>query len=151
MRWRLEWAKKHAAWNVTKWHGVIFSDESAISLGESHHYHVHRRREEPIWAVHTVSRRQYRVKVMFWGWITVNGPAAIVPLHGTLNAVGYINLLQSHLHLIQRQPGRRASIFQQDNAPCHKALAVRRFFEDKCVAVMNCAAYSPGMNIIAIL
>ncbi|CAF1025509.1 unnamed protein product [Brachionus calyciflorus] len=68
---------------------------------------------------------------------------------GRLNATGYIeilnnNLIESMWKLRNNQP----FIFQQDNAPCHRAKKVVEWFADQKIACLKWPANSPDLNCI---
>ena len=68
---------------------------------------------------------------MFWGCFTASGPGLLIPIEGMMNAVSYVAILREHvLPWIQQQEALKGVklIFQQDNAPPHKALIARQFF-----------------------
>ena len=56
---------------------------------------------------------------MCWGAITVAGQAALVPLPrgARLRSAGYIDIQEEKVKL--HMAIKRATIFQQDSAPCH--------------------------------
>ncbi|GBM31322.1 hypothetical protein AVEN_91312-1 [Araneus ventricosus] len=68
--------------------------------------------------------------IMLWGtfsWATL-GPVVVV--EETMKAANYLNIIedQLHLHMAFVFPTGNG-IFQQDNAPCHKAQIVSEWFE----------------------
>jgi hypothetical protein len=87
---------------------------------------------------------------MFWGCICGDGPISLVPIDGTMNSNKYIATLTVHLvPFLEIQPLAQLYIFQQDNAPCHKAVATGRFFRENAIDVIDdWPPYSPDLNII---
>ena len=67
----------------------------------------------------------------------------------TVKAMEYIEILQSKLLLTARGLLKIQSwIFQDDNAPCHCAKVVQKWFKDHAVNRMNCSRQSPDLNRI---
>ena len=90
-------------------------------------------------------------KKMFWRCFTASGPGLLIPIEGMMNAVSYVAMLREHvLPWIQQQEALNGVklIFQQDNAPPHKALVTRQFFAESEIEVMDWPATSPDLNPI---
>jgi hypothetical protein len=88
---------------------------------------------------------------MFWGAICADGPVALVPVAGTMNATKYVNILQQHLvPFLDAQPlAHQPYIFQHDNAPCHKAIHTLAYLKTEGVEVLDSwPPYSPDLSII---
>ena len=88
---------------------------------------------------------------MFWGCFTASGPGLLIPIEGHITAVSYVAMLREHvLPWIQQQEALKGVklIFQQDNAPPHKALITRQLFLDNKIEVMEWPATSPDLNPI---
>jgi hypothetical protein len=86
---------------------------------------------------------------MVWGcsWGAYRGP--LVPLTGRVNATYYMDMLKEHLlpvvYDIRDSIGD--PLFQQDNAPIHKAKMVTDWFESVNVDTME-HPHSPDLNPI---
>ena len=63
-----------------------------------------------------------------------------------MNATHYINVLDTHLLAFMTIHG--CATFQQDSAPCHKAKAVTKWFQDKNVNVLQGPGNSLDLNPI---
>ena len=76
----------------------------------------------------------------------------MVPLHGQQTAATYIQILQEHLVpvIMNTLPenGVFDAMFQQDNAPIHKAHITRNYLQQQGFVVMNFPPSSPDMNPI---
>ena len=100
---------------------------------------------------HTKSHRPFLQRIMFWGAICADGPIALVPVTGTMNATKYVNILQQHLvPFLDAQPlANQPYKFQRDNAPCHKAQHTLAYLETEHVKVLDSwPPYSPDLSII---
>jgi hypothetical protein len=97
-----------------------------------------------------VQHRPFMQRLMFWGCICGDGPLALVPMDGTMNAMKYIDTLTTHLvPFLENQPLAQQYVFQQDNAPCHKANMTLTFFRENAIDVIkDWPPYSPDLNII---
>jgi hypothetical protein len=86
---------------------------------------------------------------MFWSCITAAGPGSLIPVTGTVTAVKYIDILQQHLipHCSVWYPDGNF-IYQQDNAPCHKASTVQQFLMNNDIRTLDWPPYSPDLNCI---
>lgn len=146
---RLHWAQAHQFWTVRQWQRVIFSDESAFDVCPARSKFVRRSPAAPIKAVHTAQHRPYLQRVMVWGCFCYSGPGPIVAIAGTMRQANYLSTLQEHLFpQIAQWYGTRPCVFQQDNAPCHKARKVAEFLEKQRFSVLEWPPYSPDLSPI---
>ncbi len=148
---RLQWARQHLHWSVEDWQCVVFSDEAAFDVTPARSQHVRRRRDVHLSSEHTRQHRSFLQKVMMWGCFSYRGPGPLVPIEGNMNANKYRETLNEHLvpQVNAWFAARiRRCIFQQDNAPCHKALMVRQFLDNQRFQVMNWPPYSPDISPI---
>ena len=88
---------------------------------------------------------------MLWGCFirTIKGP--LVTIHDRATTFSYINLLQVNLIPFMNalsDQGITGAVFQQDNAPIHKAHYTQEWFEQQTFEVMEWPANSPDMNLI---
>ena len=134
---RVNWCQSHLNHN---WGVTIFSDESYFYL---------ERNKGKRWSRFTV-RIPANVKssgVMVWG--AKNGRLAVNVDTGSFDAQNYINLMASELVPAANAAFGEANwFFQQDNAPAHKAIATKNFFEQNNVQLIQWPAMSPDLNII---
>jgi len=93
---------------------------------------------------------------MVWGCFTRRKMGPLVLVEGKLNASNYNNLLAANLlpfiNELSREDhhndGDGVFIFQEDNAPCHKAAAANIWKENNNVMVLPWPAQSPDLNPI---
>ena len=64
----------------------------------------------------------------------------------TVNAVEYMNILQSKLLMTMQLHGCR--IFQQDGAPAHSSRVVKKWLTDQGIQVLDWPGNSPDLNPI---
>ena len=93
------------------------------------------------------------ISLMIWGcfWGKRKGP--LVPITQTINKTRYVRLLRRHLFPVIHQMisfGMQLEniLFQQDNAPVHKAYSVMDWFERNCIEFVEHPPYSPDLNPI---
>ncbi|GFW97100.1 transposable element Tcb1 transposase [Trichonephila clavipes] len=68
---------------------------------------------------------------------------------GTVKTMDYIEIIQNKLLPTARDFLENQSwIFQDDNAPCHRANVVQKWLEDHTVNKMNWPGQSPDLNLI---
>ncbi|GFY05599.1 uncharacterized protein TNCV_4402661 [Trichonephila clavipes] len=86
---------------------------------------------------------------MAWGCVSSHGVGRLHIVSGTVKAMDYIEILQNKLLPIARDLfGNQSWIFQDDNAPCHRAKVVQKGLKDHTVNRMNWPVQSPDLNPI---
>ena len=127
---RLRWAPEHRDWTMDQWkkvgqmnHGLSFID-GRIRIFISH---IPGERFLPqCTASHT---QDGGGGIMLWrtfSWVSLE---SVVVVKQTLNATEYLNIIADQLHSYMASVFRtRNEMFQQDNAPCHKARIVLEWF-----------------------
>ena len=123
----------------------MFSDKIAIEVACNRSKFVYRARGARIQDSHTIRRRGFSIKVMFWGAITSEGPGPLVPIEGTVNAERYITILNDNALPLLQNDNR---IFQHDNARSHTASRTSDFLANNNVSVFPWPPYLPDMNLI---
>ena len=143
---RLTWARDHMTWN-NEWHKVVWSDEKKFNLdgpdGFSYYWHD-LRKEEEIFS----TRAQGGGSVMIWASFGWNGKSSICFVDGRMNSKGYREVLQKHLIDIGSCMGGSDWIFQQDNAPIHRAKVNLTWFKSQKINVLPWPSLSPDLNPI---
>lgn len=143
---RLGWAKDHMTWNQ-EWKNVVWSDEKKFNFdgpdGFSYYWHDIRK-EEQLFS----KRNQGGGSVMVWASFGWNGKSEICFIDERMNAENYRQLLNDHLTHIGSTIGGDKWIFQQDNAPIHRANANINWFKSRKIDVLPWPAYSPDLNPI---
>jgi transposase len=69
---------------------------------------------------------------------------------GRLNQHAYLDILNRELlpTITREQMNGIQSVFQQDNAPCHRAKTVEKWFTDNKITKLTWPANSPDLNCI---
>ncbi|GFV98868.1 transposable element Tcb1 transposase [Trichonephila clavipes] len=88
---------------------------------------------------------KFPTKVMVWGCMSSHG---VGRLH-IVKTMDYIEILQNKLLPTARDLfGNQSWIFQDDNAPCHRAKVVQKWLKDHTVNRMDWPGQSPDLNPI---
>ena len=142
---RLQFCKANKRRN---WKNVMFTDEVLIQTSAHGMRWVRRppgsRHDERY--IREVNRNG-RCRLMVWGAITSTEMLDLVVIPGRLNQHNYISdILETVVKPFH--DNHPNVIFQQDNAPAHKANSVKRWFRDKGIQLLKWPAQSPDLNII---
>ncbi|GFU00677.1 transposable element Tcb2 transposase [Trichonephila clavipes] len=127
---RLQWCREHHNWTEQDWACVLFADESRFSLSSDC-------RRQLIWReIGTAYRpenilekdRYTTYSIMVWAGIMINGRTRQhVAANGTMTGQRYIDeVLLPHVRLFRGAVGDKL-VFMEDNATCHRTLAVQDF------------------------
>ncbi|CAF2016077.1 unnamed protein product [Rotaria magnacalcarata] len=143
---RLTWAKDHMTWN-NEWHKVIWSDEKKFNLdgpdGFSYYWYD-LRKEEEIFS----TRVQGGGSVVIWASFGRGGKSSICFIDRRMNSNGYCEVLKKHLLNIADSLGGFEWIFQQYNAPVHRAKVNLAWFKLQKINVLPWPSLSPDLNPI---
>ena len=125
----------------------MWSDEKKFNLDgpDGFNYYWHDIRKEKIFSKR---RAKGGGGVMIWGAFGYLGKSSIGFITTKLNAEGYRNLLNGHLNDISQKFGNTNFIFQQDNAPIHRAKSNISWFTSKKIKLLEWPALSPDLNPI---
>ena len=147
---RLEWARAHVKWPVEKWRKVLFSDESTFTVNNhAGNNYVRRRPNEEYWPYCISPTIKHPQSIMVWSCMTAHGIGRLEIVSGMMNAMKYIDVLENKM-----LPSARSLfsdndwIFQDDNAPCHRAKKVHHWYRTHRVKRMDWPAQSPDLNPI---
>jgi len=133
---RLAWANKHRRTDFSK---IIFSDEKIFRMGGVR-YHRYRRGEREVVRTH-----KWTGQIHVWWAINPNFKIRPVIVSGSLNADGYVKVLKQRTRSLKKN----GYIFQQDNAPCHKARKTMTWLASQGVVVHeDWPAQSPDLSPI---
>lgn len=143
---RLEWARQHMTWK-SEWNKVVWSDEKKFNLDgpDGNNYYWHDIRKEKLFSTR---RGMGGGSVMVWASFCANGTSDICFIKGRINAIGYQDILKNHLEDIGAKVGAKDWLFQQDNAPIHRAKVNQGWFKSKKIEVIDWPALSPDLNPI---
>ena len=88
---------------------------------------------------------------MLWSCFVNNVKGPLVPIEGRATAITYIELLETHFVPFMKtleELGITDAIFQQDNAPIHKAHRTRDYLNQQTFQTMEWPPHSLDMNPI---
>ncbi|GFW27008.1 transposable element Tcb1 transposase [Trichonephila clavipes] len=125
---RLQWCREHHNWTEQDWACVLFSDESRFNLSSDC-------RRQLIWRESGTAHRPVNIQekdryptcsMMVWAGIIIHGRTRLhVVANGTMTGQRYIDEVQlPHVRLFRGVVGDKF-VFMDDNATCHRTLAVQ--------------------------
>ncbi|KAF0705077.1 hypothetical protein AaE_014664 [Aphanomyces astaci] len=137
---RLAFAKKYQTWTPEEWEKVLFTDESPFNLtGSCGRVYVWRKPgEEFLDACVVPTFKSGRQTVMVWGAIGFNGTGTLLVIDGRMTSADYLELLEDQLPDNFAKLGLPLDfVFQQDNAPIHKANIVMGFLDENAIQTLD--------------
>ncbi|GFY20844.1 transposable element Tcb2 transposase [Trichonephila clavipes] len=148
---RLQWCREHHNWTEQDWTCVLFSDESRFSLSSDC-------RRQLIWRESGTAYRPENIQekdryptcsIMVWAGIMINGRTRLhVVANGTMTGPRYIDeVLLPHVRLFRGAVGDKF-VFMDDNATCHRTLAVQDCLDSEGIQRLVWPARSPDINPI---
>ncbi|GFW81508.1 transposable element Tcb1 transposase [Trichonephila clavipes] len=147
----LQWCHEHHNWTEQDWACVLFSDESRFSLSSDC-------RRQLIWRESGTAYRPENIQekdryptcsIMVWAGIMINGRTGLhVVANGTMTGQRYIDeVLLPHVRLFRGAVGDKF-VFMDDNATCHRTLAVQDCLDSEGIERFVWPARSPDLNPI---
>ncbi|GFV88906.1 transposable element Tcb2 transposase [Trichonephila clavipes] len=148
---RLQWCREHHNWTEQDWACVLFSDESRFSLSSDC-------RRQLIWCESGTAYRPENIQekdryptcsIMVWAGNMINGRTRLhVVANGTMMGQRYIDeVLLPHVRLFRGAVGDKF-VFMDDNATCHRTLAVQDCLDREGIQRLVWTARSPDLNPI---
>ncbi|GFW11904.1 hypothetical protein TNCV_4529701 [Trichonephila clavipes] len=148
---RLQWCREHHNWNEQDWACVQFTDESRFSPSSDC-------RRQLIWHESGTAYRPENIQekdryptcsIMVWAGIIISGRTRLhVVANGTMTSQRYIDeVLLSHVRLFRGAVGDKF-VFMDDNATCHRTLAVQDCLDSEGIQRLVWPARSPDLNPI---
>ncbi|GFW00547.1 transposable element Tcb2 transposase [Trichonephila clavipes] len=148
---RLQWCRKHHNWTEHDWACVLFSDESRFSLSSDC-------RRQLIWHESGTAYRPENIQekdryptciIMVWAGIMINGRTRLhVAANVTMTGQRYIDeVLLPHVRLFRGAVSDKF-VFMDDNATCHRTLAVQDCLDSEGIQRLVWPARSPDLNPI---
>ncbi|GFT74518.1 transposable element Tcb2 transposase [Trichonephila clavipes] len=148
---RLQWCREHQNWTEHYWVCVLFSDESRFSLSSDF-------RRQLIWRESGTAYRPENIQekdryptcsIMVWDGNMINGRTRLhVVANGTMTSQRYIDeVLLPHVRLFRGAVGDKF-VFMDDNATCHRTLAVQDCLDSEGIQRLVWPARSPDLNPI---
>ncbi|GBL76894.1 Transposable element Tc1 transposase [Araneus ventricosus] len=148
---RLQLSREHRDWIIDEWKRGVWSDESRFL---NHHVdgrvRVRRLPGEQLLPSCTAGHTQVGGGgIMLWGTFSWAALGPVVVVEQTKKAANYLNIIADELHPYMAFVFLTGNgIFQQDNAPCHKARIVLEWFEEHTdeFHFMSWPPNSPDLN-----
>ncbi|GFW04662.1 transposable element Tcb2 transposase [Trichonephila clavipes] len=148
---RLQWCREHHNWTEQDWACVLFSDESRFSLSSDC-------RRQLIWRESGTAYRPENIQekdryptcsIMVWAGIMINGRTRLhLVANGTMTSQRYIDeVLLPHVRLFRGDVSGKF-VFMDDNATCHRTLAVQDCLDSEGIQRLVWPARSPDLNPI---
>ncbi|GFT93049.1 transposable element Tcb2 transposase [Trichonephila clavipes] len=148
---RLQWCREHHNWTEQDWACLLFSDESRFSLSSDC-------RRQLIWRESGTAYRPENIQekdryptcsIMVWAGIMMNGRMRLhVVANGTMTGQRYIDeVLLPHVRLFRGTVGDKF-VFMDDNATCHRTLAVQDCLDSEGIQRLVWPARFPDLNSI---
>ncbi|GFT19328.1 transposable element Tcb2 transposase [Trichonephila clavipes] len=148
---RLQWCREHHNWTEQDWACVLFSDESKFSLSSDC-------RRTLIWRESGTAYRPENIlekdryptcSIKMWAGIMINGRTRLhVVANGTMTGQRYIDeVLLPHVRLFRGAVGDKF-VFMDENATCHRTLAVQDCLYSEGIQRLVWPARSPDLNPI---
>lgn len=141
---RVEWASLQIRIGRI-WTDVVFSDEKKFNLDGpdrlTHYWHDLRK-------VETIRSRRVHGggSVMVWGCFGWGSGVRLTFVSSKMNTNDYTEMLAVEMVPFGNDLGGPNWVFQQDNAPIHKAAVTRGWFANQGIQVLPWPSLSPDMN-----
>ncbi|GFX10926.1 transposable element Tcb2 transposase [Trichonephila clavipes] len=148
---RLQWCREHHNWTEQVWACVLFSDESRFSLSSDCRRQLIWRESDTAYRPENIQEKdQYPTcSIMVWAGIMINGRTRLhVVANGTMKGQRYIDeVLLPHVRLFRGAVGDKI-VFMDDNATCHRTLAVQDCLYSEGIQRLVWPARFPDLNHI---
>ncbi|GFX57275.1 transposable element Tcb1 transposase [Trichonephila clavipes] len=148
---RLQWCREHHNWTEQDWACVLFSDESRFSLSSDCRCQLIWRESGTAYRPENIQEkdRYPTCSIMVWAGIMINGRTRLhVVANGTMTGQRYIDeVLLPHVRLFRGDVGDKF-VFMDDNATCHRTLAVQDCLDSEGIQRLVWPARSPDLNSI---
>lgn len=147
---RRQWARDHLRWQPQHWNHVVFSDEARFQVYRHDGRIRVRRRVEELYHEECIEPRVQAGGggITVWAAFHAGGKTDLVFINGHVDRFQYLNILATSLLPFARATFQNNFVFQDDNAPAHRARVVSDFLEEQDVEHMIWPACSPDMNPI---
>ncbi|GFX51886.1 transposable element Tc1 transposase [Trichonephila clavipes] len=148
---RLQWCREHHNWTEQDWVCVLFSDESRFSLSSDCRRQLIWRKSGTAYRPENIQQkdRYPTCSIMVWAGIMFNGRTRLhVVANGTMTGQRYIDkVLLPHVRLFRGAVGDKF-VFMDDNATCHRTLAVQDCLDSEDIQRLVWPTRSPDLNPI---
>ncbi|GFT87792.1 transposable element Tcb2 transposase [Trichonephila clavipes] len=147
----LQWCREHHNWTEQDWTCVLFSDESRFSLSSDCRRQLIWRESGTAYRTENIQEkdRYSTCSIMVWTGIMINGRTCLhVVANGIMTGQRYIDeVLLPHVRLFRGAVGDKF-VFMDDNATCHRTLAVQDCLDSEGIQRLVWPARSPDLNPI---
>lgn len=132
---------------TTEWKSVIFSDKKKFNLDGPDGFKYY-------WHHINIKELSYSTRVMGGGGIMVwigfcdDKKLSIQIINNKMNSLEYCSMLNRSLKCFVDENNNKDYIFQQDNAPCHRAKNTKLWLESNRIYNMSWPALSPDLNLV---
>ncbi|GFW22706.1 transposable element Tcb2 transposase [Trichonephila clavipes] len=142
---RLQWCREHHNWTEQDWACVLFSDESRFSLSSDYRRQLIWRKSGTAYRPENIQEKDQYPTCS----IMINGRTRLhVVANGTMTGQRYIDeVLLPRVHLFRGAVGDKF-VFMDDNATCHRTLAVQDCLDSEGIQRLVWPARSPDLNPI---
>ncbi|GFV23720.1 transposable element Tcb2 transposase [Trichonephila clavipes] len=148
---RLQWCREHHNWTEQDWACVLFPDESRFSLSSDCRRQLMWRESGTAYRPENIQEkdRYPTCSIMVWAGIMINGLTRLhVVANGTMTGQRYIDeVLLPYVRLFRGAVGDKF-VFMDDNATCHRTLAVQDCLDSEGIQRLVWPARSPDLNPI---
>ncbi|GFT67230.1 transposable element Tcb1 transposase [Trichonephila clavipes] len=149
---RLQWCREHHNWTEQDWACVLFSDESRFSLSSDCRCQLIWRESGTAYRPENIQEkdRYPTCSIMVWAGIMINGRTRLhVVSNGTMTGQRYIGeVLLPHVRLFRGAVGDKF-VFMDDNATCHRTLAVQDCLDSEGIQRLDVENRSmPGSEVL---
>ncbi|GFY19201.1 transposable element Tcb2 transposase [Trichonephila clavipes] len=145
------WCREHRNWRDNEWGRVLFTDETRFILSsDSHHILIWREWGSRNHPSNIIERDRYGDRgVLVWGGIMLGSRTVLQVFDaGSVNRTRYCNeILLPYVRLFRGAMGLQF-VFMDDNAPCHRTVAVEQLLESEVIERLDWLARSPDLNPI---
>ncbi|GFW51833.1 transposable element Tcb2 transposase [Trichonephila clavipes] len=147
---RLQWCREHHNWTEQDWACVLFSEESRFSLSSDCRCQLIWRESSTAYRPENIQEkdRYPTCSIMVWAGIMINGRTRLhVVANGTMTGLRYIDEVLPHVRLFRGAIGDKF-VFMDDNATCHRTIAVQDCLDSEGIQRLVWPARSPDLNSI---
>ena len=149
-------ARKHfcnhvKSWSIEKWRTILFSDEMNIEVDNRKGRIMLRRLPSEKYHPDCIVERTRAGSgsTRLWACMSGYGFGLFQLFNGRLNLHSYIDIIDKNLVASKKKLKMPNSfIFQQDNAPCHRAKSVANWMKRRNVKTLQWPPNSPDLNPI---
>ena len=149
---RLMWCRSRRGWSLKDWKRVIWSDECRIELWQGSRGRRIRRTKLERFNQDCIAPtvKHGGGSLMVWACFRWNKLGPIIVIDGTMDRQKYIDTLENHLYPFWKKMKRRTPSlwFQDDGAPCHRAVLVKNWKVERKIRSLPWPAQSPDLNPI---